>query len=103
MIEAREAQLVDVRQDYEWRAGRIRGAVHIPLDELPARADEIDRERPVVFQCRTGARSGMAEAAFTASGVDAYNLEGGLEAWVEKGLPIEPAEGVVATTRPDNT
>ena len=103
MIDSGEAQLVDVRQDFEWEAGRIPGAVHIPLDSLPARASEIDRERPVIFGCRSGARSAMATDAFRASGFDAYNLGGGLEAWVEKGLPVEPEDGAVALPRPDNS
>lgn len=103
MIESGDVQLVDVRQDFEWEAGRIPGAVHIPLDSLPARASEIDRERPVIFGCRSGARSAMATDAFRASGYEAYNLGGGLEAWVEKGLAVEPEDGAVALPRPDNS
>jgi rhodanese-related sulfurtransferase len=95
------AQLVDVRQDYEWEAGRIDGAVHIPLEQLPGRAGELDRDRPVVFQCRTGSRSAFATQAFREAGFEAYNLAGGLEAWVESGKPIEPEGGEVAGPRPD--
>jgi rhodanese-related sulfurtransferase len=95
------AQLVDVRQDYEWEAGRIDGAIHIPLEELPGRAAELDRERPVVFQCRTGSRSSFAAQAFGEAGFDAYNLAGGLEAWVAAGKPIVPEDGEVAGPRPD--
>ena len=95
------AQIVDVRQDYEWEAGRIDGAVHIPLEQLPARAGELDHERPVVFQCRTGSRSSFATQAFREAGFDAYNLAGGLEAWVESGRPIIPDDGEVAGPRPD--
>jgi len=97
------AQLVDVRQDYEWEAGRIAGAAHIPLEHLPSRADELDRDRPIVFQCRTGSRSAFATQAFREAGFEAYNLAGGLEAWVEDGRPIEPADGEVAGPRPDAT
>ena len=82
------AQLVDVRQDYEWEAGHIEGAVHIPLEQLPGRADELDRDRPVVFQCRTGSRSAFATQAFREAGFEAYNLAGGLEAWAEAGRPL---------------
>ena len=82
------AQLVDVRQDYEWDAGHIEGAVHIPLEQLPGRTAELDRDRPVVFQCRTGSRSGFATQAFREAGFEAYNLAGGIEAWVEGGRPI---------------
>ncbi len=59
-------------------------------------AAEIEPERPVVFYCRSGARSAMATGAFRAAGFEAYNLDGGLLAWVERGLPIEPEDGSVA-------
>lgn len=91
-----EAQLVDVREPYEHDAGRIAGAIHIELDRLPVEADSLDRERPLVFYCRSGSRSAMAADAFRAAGYDAYNLDGGLKAWVANGLPIEPADGRVA-------
>lgn len=96
LLERDEIQLVDVREPHEWEAGRIPGARHIELERLAGRAAEIDRERPVVFQCRLGARSAMATAAFRASGWEAYNLTGGIRAWVEAGLPLEPAGGRVA-------
>lgn len=91
-----EAQLVDVRTPAEVEAGRIAGALHIELEQLPTQASEIESERPVVFYCRTGARSAMATGAFRAAGYEAYNLDGGLLAWVEGGLPIEPEDGSVA-------
>jgi rhodanese-related sulfurtransferase len=95
------AQLVDVRQGFEWDAGRIPGAEHIPLERLPAAAERFDRDRPIVFQCRTGSRSAMASQVFRASGFEAYNLTGGLEAWVAEGREIEPDGGTVAGPRPD--
>jgi rhodanese-related sulfurtransferase len=90
------AQAVDVREQYERDAGYIAGTLHIELDQLSARAQELDRERPVVFVCRTGSRSALAAQAFAAAGFDAHNLDGGLKAWVQEGLPIEPADGHVA-------
>jgi hydroxyacylglutathione hydrolase/adenylyltransferase/sulfurtransferase len=98
---AEGAQLVDVRQDFEWDAGRIPGAEHIPLEQLPAASERFDRDRPIVFQCRTGSRSGMASQIFRASGFEAYNLSGGLEAWGAEGREIEPDGGFVAGPRPD--
>jgi hydroxyacylglutathione hydrolase/adenylyltransferase/sulfurtransferase len=89
-------QLVDVREPYEWDAGRIAQAAHIELERLAARAGEIDRERPVVFQCRLGARSAMAAQAFRAAGYDAYTMTGGLSRWVREGLPLVPDDGYVA-------
>lgn len=96
MLERGEIDLVDVREPYEWEAGRIDGARHIELERLAGRADEIPRDRPVVFQCRLGARSGMATQAFRAAGYDAYNLTGGIQAWHNAGLPLVPEGGKVA-------
>jgi rhodanese-related sulfurtransferase len=90
------AQLVDVRADHEWDAGRIAGAKHIPLAELAQRAGEIDRDRPVVLYCRGGNRSTMAAAALEAAGYDARKLTEGITGWAEAGLPLEPDDGYVA-------
>ena len=91
-----DAQLVDVREPYEHEAGRIAGSLHIELERLPGEAASLERERPVLFYCRSGSRSALAADAFAASGYDARNLDGGLEAWVGAGLPIEPSGGRVA-------
>jgi rhodanese-related sulfurtransferase len=96
LLRDEEAQLVDVRRPYEHEAGRIAGSLHIELDRLPAEAESLDRDRPILFYCRTGSRSALATQAFAASGYDARNLDGGLEAWVGAGLPIEPDGGRVA-------
>ena len=91
------AQLIDVREPYEREAGRIPDdTAHIGMDQLTEQAGQIDRDRPVVFYCRTGSRSSMAAQAFSAAGYDAHNLDGGLKAWVGDGLPIEPSDGRVA-------
>jgi rhodanese-related sulfurtransferase len=90
------AQLIDVRADHEWEAGRIAGATHIPLDELAQRAAEIDKERPVVLYCRGGNRSSMATAALAEAGYDAAKLTAGITGWEEEGLPVEPDGGYVA-------
>ena len=90
------AQLIDVREDDEWEAGRIGGARHIVLGEVASQAPTIDQERPVVFYCRVGARSAMAADAFRRGGYDAYSLAGGLEAWAGEGKPLEPDGGTVA-------
>ena len=91
------AQLVDVRESYERDAGRIPDdTAHIELDRLTDEAGSIDRDRTVVFYCRTGSRSALAAEAFSAAGYDARNLDGGLKAWVADGLPIDPADGRVA-------
>jgi hydroxyacylglutathione hydrolase/adenylyltransferase/sulfurtransferase len=96
LLAAGEAEMIDVREPYERHAGYIEGSRHIELERLAAAAESIPRDRPVVFQCRLGARSGMAAQAFRAAGYDAYNLAGGLTAWIDRGLPIAPEDGFVA-------
>lgn len=91
-----EIQLIDIREPYEHDAGRIEGARHIELERLPSEAETIDRDRPVVFHCRLGARSAMATQAFRAAGYEAHNMTGGLQAWADAGLPLVPAGGYVA-------
>jgi rhodanese-related sulfurtransferase len=96
-LDADAVQVIDVREQYEWDAGRIPGAVrHIELEHLSAQAETIDKDRPVVFQCRLGSRSLMAAQAFRRAGFDAYSLAGGLQAWHDAGLPLDPPDGTVA-------
>ncbi len=90
------AQVIDVREPYEHEAGRVEGARHVELERLASKAETIDRDRPVIFQCRLGARSAMAAQAFRAAGYDAYSMRGGLEAWDAAGLPLVPEGGRVA-------
>jgi rhodanese-related sulfurtransferase len=90
------AQLVDVRADHEWEAGRIAGARHVPLPELPQRTGEIDQDRPVVVYCRGGNRSSMATAALNEAGFEAVKLSEGIVGWSEEELPLEPQDGYVA-------
>jgi rhodanese-related sulfurtransferase len=96
MLDGSDAQLIDVRETYEWDEGRIAGARHIELERLASQAETIDKGRPVIFQCRLGSRSAMATQAFRAAGYDAYSLAGGIQRWVEDGLGIEPEDGRVA-------
>jgi rhodanese-related sulfurtransferase len=89
-------QVIDVREDDEWAAGRIAGSRHVRLGELTGAAGSVDRDTPVVFVCRSGGRSAMATEAFAGAGFPAHNLVGGLQAWDAAGLPLEPAGGHVA-------
>jgi rhodanese-related sulfurtransferase len=91
-----DIQLIDVRQPEEYEAGRIAAGRLIELAELSGQVDSIDRDRPVVFYCRSGARSAMATEAFRDAGFDAHNMLGGLMAWDADGLPLDPPDGHVA-------
>ena len=85
------AQVVDVRGDGEYEAGRIEGALHIRLDRLTQQHADLDRQRPIVFYCRAGNRSEMPANAFRASGWESYHVKGGALRWVDAGLPFEGA------------
>ncbi len=89
-------QVIDVREGYEREAGHIAGTRHIALVELTAQASTVERERPVVFYCRVGARSEMAAQAFRAAGYEAYSMSGGLRRWAEENRPLSPEGGYVA-------
>jgi rhodanese-related sulfurtransferase len=95
-LERGEIQLIDVREPYEHEAGRIAGDRLIELAQLAGAAESIERDRPVVFYCRSGSRSAMATEAFRGAGFDAHNMAGGLLDWAAAGLPLEPADGRVA-------
>ena len=82
-------QLIDVREPYEWQAGRIPGTRHVVLGLVALQAPSIDREAPVVFICRVGGRSTMAANAFRRAGYEAYSLAGGVLAWEARGLPFD--------------
>jgi rhodanese-related sulfurtransferase len=90
------AQLLDVRTEHEWEAGRIAGATHLPLAELTERAAEIDPDRPVVLYCRGGNRSTMATQALRDAGYQAVKLQEGIVGWSEAELALEPDGGYVA-------
>jgi rhodanese-related sulfurtransferase len=96
LIDAGDVQLVDVREQHEWDAGRIAGARHIELERVASEAGSLDSGRPLLFYCRLGARSGMAANAFRRAGYDAYSMDGGLTEWDRRGLPLEPEDGTVA-------
>ncbi len=96
LIASGEADLLDVRQEHEWQAGRIRGARHIVLPDLPAEADRLGTERQIVVYCHGGSRSAMAAEALRAGGFNASSLEGGIDAWAAAGEELEPEDGHVA-------
>ena len=94
-----ETYLLDVREPDEWEAGHAPTAVHIPLGELPGRVGELPTDRTVAVTCRSGGRSSRATAYLRSLGVDAVNLDGGMQAWAAAGRPMESATGAPATVK----
>jgi rhodanese-related sulfurtransferase len=92
-----DAVLLDVREDDEWAAGHIAGAVHVPMMRLPQRLQyepgELTPQRPIVVVCKMGGRSAQVTAWLRHQGYDAANLAGGMLAWEAAGRPMH-SEGV---------
>ena len=89
-----DAKILDVREDYEWSAGHAEGALHIPLDQLPARLGELDPDEDLYVICRTGGRSFRAAQWLVGQGYSALNVAGGMDQWLESGLPLVSDNGL---------
>jgi len=82
-------EVIDVREMNEIHAGTIPDAVAMPLATVPLRLSELDKNTPLVFVCRSGARSAQACAFLQQQGFDnVHNLRGGMFAWASAGQPI---------------
>ncbi|MBI1886124.1 MAG: rhodanese-like domain-containing protein [Chloroflexi bacterium] len=98
-IDVKEAQemmarddiaVIDVREPHEYNAGHVPGAKLIPVGTVYARREELPRDRDVIFLCAVGQRSALAcEMAAAAGLTRLFNLEGGTDAWIKAGLPVD--------------
>ena len=86
--ESQTALVLDVREQFEWDAGHIDGALHIPMNEIPGRLEEIPKEQKVIVVCHLGQRSAHVAQFLAQQGYSVENLDGGLEAWSAEGLPL---------------
>ncbi|WP_284139564.1 MULTISPECIES: rhodanese-like domain-containing protein [unclassified Virgibacillus] len=75
--------IIDVREDDEVAQGKVPGAYHIRLSEIPERLDEIDKQTVHYLVCRSGGRSGRACEFLQANGYQVINVKGGMLAWDE--------------------
>jgi phage shock protein E len=80
--------VVDVRTPQEYAQGHLKGAINIPLSDLPLQIGGLDRNRPILVYCRTGYRSAQASAILVKAGfTQVYSMEGGITAWINSGYP----------------
>ncbi|MEO9139705.1 MAG: rhodanese-like domain-containing protein [Jatrophihabitans sp.] len=88
-----DAVLLDVREDEEWSCGRIAGALHIPMNQVPQRMSydpgPLTPDARIVVVCKVGGRSAAVTAWLRQQGFDATNLEGGMFAWAAARAPME--------------
>ena len=85
--------VLDVREQDEWAAGHVDGALHIPLAELPARVSEVPAGQ-VLVTCKVGGRSAQAVSYLHQLGHDVVNLDGGMMAWQAAGRPMVSENGL---------
>ena len=86
-----DAALIDVRAQDEYESGHASGALHIPVDEVLSRFDELPKDSNLFFICAMGARSGLACEMVAALGIPSdslYNIEDGTPTWIENGFPV---------------
>jgi rhodanese-related sulfurtransferase len=79
-------RFLDVRTESEFLSGHIENSIHIPLQELPSRLDEIEqlKQKDIIVYCRSGARSGKATNLLIKNNFKVQNLSGGILDWEGK-------------------
>ncbi len=81
--------ILDVREGWEVEICALAGAVHVPMASLPARLDDLPRDRPIVVVCHHGARSARVVGFLRHGGFErAINLKGGIDAWAARVDPV---------------
>ncbi|WP_024365768.1 rhodanese-like domain-containing protein [Arthrobacter sp. TB 26] len=93
------AALVDVRGRDEYATAHIPGSINIPLDELPARLNDVPNTT-VYLLCGSGKRSGQAAALLAGRGSDVVNVAGGITEWYRSGHPVDYAPSPGEDPRP---
>jgi hydroxyacylglutathione hydrolase len=85
-------EVVDVREDWEWKKGHLPGARHVVLNSILANPRGHTFRDKTIFVCQVGERSAVASEMAVALGVkDVVNFRGGTKAWRDAGLPVETA------------
>lgn len=82
--------VVDVREPDEWQAGHVQGAIHIPVDQVLSRVDELPTDKDLLFICAAGVRSALACEMAAAAGrapERIFNIEEGTPTWIERKYP----------------
>ncbi len=81
--------VIDVREPYEWRSGIIPGALKIPLGQLSAHLEELDRNRSYAVVCAHGNRSQAGASLLADNGYEAGSVVGGMAIWLSSGYPVD--------------
>ncbi|MFI1394432.1 rhodanese-like domain-containing protein [Streptomyces sp. NPDC020681] len=92
--------VLDVRESDEWAAGHVEGALHVPMSDFVARFGEVTEAvaegRRAYVMCRVGGRSAQVTQYLVQQGIDAVNVDGGMQAWDGAGRPMVTDNGTPA-------
>jgi rhodanese-related sulfurtransferase len=105
--QGRQIHLVDVRTPAEYRSGHAAGSVSIPLDQLSPEKLAVQlggsaagRDQPLFLTCQSGLRARQAAERLMQSGLEnLYLLDGGTEAWMKAGLPMQRCGSAISLER----
>ena len=96
-----DANILDIRSEDEWqRVGNIPGAIPVREEDPGEAAKRIDEEHTVIVVCEDGDRSAEVAESLREGGRDAVSLEGGMTAWSNAGLPMQPTEDPALASDP---
>jgi len=80
--------ILDVRTLRERKQGHPPGSIHMVLETIPERLDDLKGKKILAF-CRSGNRSGAAARFLNQHDIEAHNVQGGIIAWSHAGLPLK--------------
>jgi rhodanese-related sulfurtransferase len=89
VVEQGGAQVVDVREPWEYADGHVPGARLVPLADVPTLVGQLPVDEPIYLVCAVGGRSGQAAQFLARHGVESVNVLGGTGEWVAAGYPVE--------------
>ena len=89
MLDNNEVILLDVREPYEVEICHVKGSLFIPMNEIPQKLEQLDKEKNYAVMCHSGVRSLHVSNYLNSQGFIAMNVSGGIDMWslsVEKNI-----------------
>ena len=84
-----EFTILDVREPFEWESGAVSGSLKIPMNDIPARIHELQKDSRYAIICAHGNRSRIVSVYLADNGYKVSNVTGGMQRWMDAGLPVD--------------
>ncbi len=95
LVDEKKAVIVDVREADEVKAGKVKGAIVLPMSlmnnnkaEWEKEADKLPKDKTIIVYCKSGRRAGLVGDELTKKGFKVQNM-GGFDSWKSAGFPVE--------------